>query len=160
MTIKVMKQALDALEATEDLLSSIDVTHLLVYGEVNEAITVLRTAIESTEKQEPVTWKHDCAALLQNDIELWIDRCPHCGKPRMSTLLVAPSLDSILVNPDREMIDIVERLRMCSGDLELEAADEIELLRAQLIDYTLRIQNADLMTSLIYEDNHEFKNKY
>ncbi len=33
-------------------------------------------------EQEQVAWKHDCAALLQNDVELWIDRCPHCGKPR------------------------------------------------------------------------------
>jgi hypothetical protein len=32
--------------------------------------------------QEPVAWKHDCAALLTNDVELWVDRCPHCGKPR------------------------------------------------------------------------------
>jgi hypothetical protein len=27
-------------------------------------------------------WKHDCSALLTNDIELWINSCPHCGKPR------------------------------------------------------------------------------
>ena len=27
-------------------------------------------------------WKHDCAALLMNDVELWIQSCPHCGKPR------------------------------------------------------------------------------
>jgi hypothetical protein len=33
---------------------------------------------------EPVAWKHDCAALLMNDVELWIDQCPHCGKPRTS----------------------------------------------------------------------------
>ena len=32
---------------------------------------------------EPLAWKHDCAALLANDVELWIDACPHCGKPRM-----------------------------------------------------------------------------
>lgn len=31
---------------------------------------------------EQVAWKHDCAALLTNDVELWIDTCPHCGKPR------------------------------------------------------------------------------
>lgn len=30
----------------------------------------------------PVAWKHDCAALLTNNVELWIDACPHCGKPR------------------------------------------------------------------------------
>ena len=27
-------------------------------------------------------WKHDCAALLMNDVELWVQSCPHCGKPR------------------------------------------------------------------------------
>jgi len=32
-------------------------------------------------RQVSVSWKHDCAALLQNGIELWIDQCPHCGKP-------------------------------------------------------------------------------
>jgi hypothetical protein len=31
---------------------------------------------------EPMAWKHDCAALCTNDVELWIDACPHCGKPR------------------------------------------------------------------------------
>ncbi len=124
MSIEAMKQALNAMERIEDLLSSMDVTHLLVYGEVNEAIITLCAAIKSAEKQEPVAWmvytldgksvlvtdnptdftdqhralplyttqpaspvqdpvawKHDCAALLQNDVELWIDRCPHCGKP-------------------------------------------------------------------------------
>src|SRR5690606_29604882 len=30
----------------------------------------------------PDGWKHDCAALLTNDVELWVDSCPHCGKPR------------------------------------------------------------------------------
>ena len=39
---------------------------------------------EQPAQQEPVAWKHDCAALLTNDVELWIDRCPHCGKPRTS----------------------------------------------------------------------------
>ena len=39
---------------------------------------------------EPVAWKHDCAALLANDVELWIDACPHCGKPRMHATQAAP----------------------------------------------------------------------
>ena len=42
--------------------------------------TALRAALAADD--EPVAWKHDCAALLQNDVELWVDRCPHCGKPR------------------------------------------------------------------------------
>lgn len=40
-----------------------------------------------------VGWKHDCAALCANDIELWIDRCPHCGKPRHNHL---PTDDELL----------------------------------------------------------------
>jgi len=39
------------------------------------------TPSQRTE-QETMSWKHDCAALLQNNVELWVDRCPHCGKPR------------------------------------------------------------------------------
>lgn len=31
---------------------------------------------------QPVAWKHDCAGLCTNGVELWIDACPHCGKPR------------------------------------------------------------------------------
>ena len=40
-------------------------------------------AIAASAGSEPVAWKHDCAALLANDVDLWIDACPHCGKPRM-----------------------------------------------------------------------------
>ena len=29
-----------------------------------------------------VAWKHDCNALLIGDLELWVENCPHCGKPR------------------------------------------------------------------------------
>jgi len=47
----------------------------------NSAMEALRAQLEQPER-EPVAWMHDCAALLQNDVELWVDRCPHCGKPR------------------------------------------------------------------------------
>ena len=41
---------------------------------------------KSQPAQEPVNkyvngWKHSCAALLTDGVELWVDRCPHCGKP-------------------------------------------------------------------------------
>lgn len=49
---------------------------------------------------EPVAWLHDCAALLTNDVELWIDACPHCGKPRNAPQPVAreplePCMDNV-----------------------------------------------------------------
>lgn len=57
--------------------------------ELCKAMEALTAALEQpaqqesvAAQQEPVAWKHDCAALLTNDVELWIDRCPHCGKPR------------------------------------------------------------------------------
>ena len=31
---------------------------------------------------EPVAWTHSCNALCTDGLELWIDHCPHCGKPR------------------------------------------------------------------------------
>ena len=47
-----------------------------------DQIYPLMRMLEPPTEQEPVAWKHDCAALLTNDVELWIDACPHCGKPR------------------------------------------------------------------------------
>ena len=35
-------------------------------------------------------WMHDCAALMTNDVELWIDACPHCGKPRGTATATEP----------------------------------------------------------------------
>ena len=29
----------------------------------------------------PVAWTHSCNVLCLDNVELWIDRCPHCGKP-------------------------------------------------------------------------------
>lgn len=47
---ELMQQALEALDGTEALLSSMDVTHLLIYGEVEKAITALREALEQPEQ--------------------------------------------------------------------------------------------------------------
>lgn len=31
--------------------------------------------------KEPIGWTHSCPVLCLDGVELWIDRCPHCGKP-------------------------------------------------------------------------------
>ena len=38
--------------------------------------------VEQAKPQEPVAWTHVCNALCVNDLELWVNSCPHCGKPR------------------------------------------------------------------------------
>ncbi len=42
----------------------------------------IRALAAAAPEPRPVAWKHDCAALLTNDVELWVSNCPHCGKPR------------------------------------------------------------------------------
>jgi len=42
----------------------------------------LLVQLERLQAGQGEAWKHDCSALLTNDIELWINSCPHCGKPR------------------------------------------------------------------------------
>ena len=49
---------------------------------IDFACAVLARWGQPAPRGVPVAWKHDCAALLMNDVELWIDACPHCGKPR------------------------------------------------------------------------------
>lgn len=34
------------------------------------------------EQEADSSWKHDCNALLVTGVELWVPRCPHCGRPR------------------------------------------------------------------------------
>ena len=53
---ELLEQALEALDGVEALLSSMDVTHLLIYGEVDKAITALRERLAQPE-QEPLTEK-------------------------------------------------------------------------------------------------------
>lgn len=59
---------------------------LVAAGHVSQELVdralALPGAPQPAHRGEPVAWKHDCAALLTNDVELWIDACPHCGKPR------------------------------------------------------------------------------
>ena len=60
-------------------------------AELEKDCEILQTNLDAALQQAeqapavdavPVAWKHDCAALLTNNVELWIDACPHCGKPR------------------------------------------------------------------------------
>jgi DNA repair exonuclease SbcCD ATPase subunit len=81
---KVLAQALEALQELNQSDGKDRTAGQLSEAvlQAEDAITALRTAIQEAESVKPVAWLHDCAALLQNDVEFWIDSCPHCGKPR------------------------------------------------------------------------------
>ena len=36
---------------------------------------------KKAREQKHVYWTHSCNVLCLDNVELWIDRCPHCGKP-------------------------------------------------------------------------------
>ena len=50
-------------------------------GDIIDHMATLEWFAAPAPAVQPVAWKHDCAALCTNDVELWIDACPHCGKP-------------------------------------------------------------------------------
>jgi len=75
------QMALDALDAITDDVDGTGLNTMPSFDKAIDAITALREALAAPEPG-PVAWKHDCAALCTNDVELWIDACPHCGKPR------------------------------------------------------------------------------
>ena len=60
--------------------------HMQMPGRHKDPIDFARAVLarwgQPAHSGEPAAWEHDCAALLTNDVELWIDACPHCGKPR------------------------------------------------------------------------------
>ena len=72
----------------------------------DEASAAIREALAQPQ-QGPMPWKHDCAALLMNGVELWVDHCPHCGKPRTSTParkpLTAGDRDKVFDRADKRM---------------------------------------------------------
>ena len=83
--------------------------------------SMYKAMLAAAPQPEPVDvgsvgWKHDCAALCANDIELWIDRCPHCGKPRHNH----PPTDDELLNK-AEPVDVEPAMwvmkHIRSGDL-------------------------------------------
>ena len=59
--------------------------------EAAERLERAEAELARLREQEPVAWKHDCAALCTNDVELWIDACPHCGKPRTAAPPAQPA---------------------------------------------------------------------
>ena len=114
--IEVLKQAFEALK---DVGVLTDREWQAVHkNKANE----LRQAIKELESQEPVAWKHDCAALLQNNVELWVDRCPHCGKPRTTH----PPQRTWVGLTDDEIAQAIESINMLHGDYATEVAYAIE----------------------------------
>lgn len=85
------------------------------------------TSQQAPVQGEPVAWKHDCAALLQNDVELWVARCPHCGKPRDTHAQQASEPVAYLYQcrkkPELEELSFSAKRR----DLEARGYEEIPL---------------------------------
>ena len=81
-----------------------------------------------------VGWKHDCAALCANDIELWIDRCPHCGKPHHNH---PPTDDELLNKAEQVESEPVPDFRgyaaLGTGQYLLSACPATEDLPAELV---------------------------
>ena len=61
----------------------------------------LRSALAAPQ---PEPWMHDCAALCTNDVELWIDACPHCGKPRTAPPAAPADMVMVPKEPTHEML--------------------------------------------------------
>lgn len=54
---------------------------------------------------QQASWKHTCNALCVDDLELWVDQCPHCGKPRSTTPPVQREQQEPVVR-EHELIDV------------------------------------------------------
>ena len=104
-------------EPSEEMIEAGD---SIRHGRIKTSIIYMHM-LAAAPQPEPVDvgsvgWKHDCAALCANDIELWIDRCPHCGKPRHNH----PPTDDELLNKAEQVESepamwVMKHIR--SGDL-------------------------------------------
>jgi len=91
-------------------------------------------------EQEPVAWKHSCNALCVDNLELYIDQCPHCGTPRTTP----PSVEAAIAELQHKYDELLEHYTwqgnqymeaMRKKSAEIEAAIEATKEKAaKLID--------------------------
>ena len=70
----------DTLKRAAELLHRVAV---LVHSNEYRACSAMAEKLEAMAEEKNIYvegWTHDCNALL-GAIELWVLRCPHCGKP-------------------------------------------------------------------------------
>ena len=73
----------------------------LAMTKIGDARIALREALLAAlqaREGEAVAWHHGCNVLCA-DIDLWIDRCPHCGKPRPAAPAPQPAQPSEPAQP-------------------------------------------------------------
>jgi hypothetical protein len=75
--LSVIEQLVGALEALHYDIGTINQQH----GLSEAALAAGKQALEQTQGE---AWKHSCNVLCVDRLELWIDHCPHCGKPAPS----------------------------------------------------------------------------
>lgn len=89
-------------------------------------VLVLSATLQAREG-EAVAWSHGCNVLCAN-IDLWVDRCPHCGKPRPAAPAPQPEQPSEPAQPEQseQRLDMVaqpeqgERVDLYSLDSDTE----------------------------------------
>ena len=62
------------------------------YNPKSKAAADLDALADKWERAEPVytaCWNHGCNALCA-EIDLWVNRCPHCGKPAPQAAMQEP----------------------------------------------------------------------
>lgn len=87
--VRALEKAVDAAFAFIDShVADPDITEEMTrkHADYQEARYNLRTMPRSlpssaAETKYVESWKHSCAGLLTDGVELWLKRCPHCGKP-------------------------------------------------------------------------------
>lgn len=108
-------------------------------------LAIGNTAPHQQSMQEPVAWKHDCAALCTNGVELWVDRCPHCGKPSASPQPVKQEPVWSVEECDR----VVKTLRYIQGIAERgfgRAMREDETIEQFVLGYVKQLEAAPVRT--------------
>ena len=92
----------------EDAINhAVKMTEQLIASNVDQnKLPSVATPPSAVPVVEPVAWNHGCNVLCAS-IDLWIDRCPHCGMPRPAA--PAPQEPTSAVPVVRQMVEALER---------------------------------------------------
>ena len=95
------------------------------------AAIIEREVMAAQQASEPVAWVHGCNVLTM-DIELWLDRCPHCGKPRPEATPQQPA-------PCEKCAELEGNLKR-SRSIHKELADQLDAAQkdAERLDWIIK----------------------
>ncbi len=115
---EVLKLALEALEGLEALLLSMGLTHLIVYGDAEKAITNLQKELEDQPAQQTIYCKHrreNNGVCPHHNLHCGWPKCNEPEQPAQRKPLTDDEIDRIYTRYGGDMMNCARAIERAHG---------------------------------------------